>query len=102
MNNSHLMDRIHCDIGKFLGVEDNNNRHRSELKNQLCQIVANRFEESTKDDTENNLLRVENQKLRMALNDAIRRPMGVIPASAEGLVVSCSEGQKMTDWSSCS
>ena len=84
------MDRIHFDIGKFLGVEGSNNRHRSELKNQLCQIVANRFEESTKDD---DLLRVENQKLRMALSDAIRRPMGVVPVSAEGLI--SSEGQKI-------
>jgi len=28
----------------------------------------------------------ENERLRIALADAIRRPMGVVPASAEGLV----------------
>jgi hypothetical protein len=32
-----------------------------------------------------NLIR-ENNLLRIALADAIRRPMGVIPASAEGLI----------------
>ena len=31
-------------------------------------------------------LRDENARLRLALADAIRRPMGVVPASAEGLV----------------
>ena len=30
----------------------------------------------------------ENERLRIALADAIRRPMGVIPSSAEGLVSS--------------
>ena len=33
-----------------------------------------------------NALRDENARLRLALADAIRRPMGVVPASAEGLV----------------
>lgn len=40
------------------------------------------------------LLRRENIKLRIALHDAINRPMGVVPESAEEFLRGASNGRK--------
>ena len=43
---------------------------------------------------ENDRLRTENRRLRVALADAIRRPLGVVPVSAEGL----TEPEQLPGW----
>lgn len=48
---------------------------RAEMGRRDCEIVGLR--------QGNDLLQAENELLRQALHDAIRRPMGVVPESAE-------------------
>lgn len=76
---------VQGDVQGAEGVEEEREIEMSD-ETRKHRIEAWAKSQVTSDDALLDNLEHENARLRIALADAIRRPMGVIPASAEGLV----------------
>lgn len=62
------------DFGKYLCMDCSDT--------EACKVCADALNGALKVINENADLEAENKGLRIALNDAIRRPLGVVPDSA--------------------